>query len=339
MDHPPRVGPARQAKRAGQVHPVEAQHDVRLPQRRAAGVREDVARRAGVERVARRERGPHLQVGQHAGPERFGEADAPLPVVGPPGDAAREDDGPPRAGEPLGGATDGVRIGRRRRTRLEAGRVGDLHGLGQRGLLERRVETDVHGPARGGPHELARAEERLQRRRDRGRLVVPLGVVADEGALVLGRVDPVDPRPAPRGVHRARRAEDQRRHPVAPQIEDRHRPVHEPDVGVEDHRHRAPGDLRVAVGDGDRRLLVEREQHRGVAVAQVVDQAVVEAAVARPRVEGDPAQVEAAQQRGDGIAAPPHGRGAGPLRAIDGRGVAGHAGIIASPATGGFRAV
>src|SRR6185503_17207057 len=62
--------------------------------------------------------------------------------------------------------------------------------------------------------------------------------------------------------------------------------------------------LGVAVGDRDRRLLVQAEQHLRALVAEVVDDAVVQAAVAGPRIEREVRDVERAQHRRHGVAAP-----------------------------------
>lgn len=75
---------------------------------------------------------------------------------------------------------------------------------------------------------------------------------------------------------------------------------------MERDRERLLGQLRVAVGHGDGVLLVETEHDLGSLVAEIVDETVVESAVAGSRIERDERQLEAAQQLGDGIAAPGH---------------------------------
>ena len=174
---------------------------------------------------------------------------------------------------------------------------------GELALLHLGVEVDVGRTARRGVRHPVGAQHRLAGGAGRGRLVVPLGVVADDRALVGGGVDPVDPRPALHGIDRTGGAEDQDRHAVAPGVEDRHGGVEQADVGMHRGGHRLAGDLGVAVRDRDRRLFVQAEQHLRLLVAEEVDDAVVQAAVARAGIERDIGNIERAQRFGDDVAA------------------------------------
>jgi hypothetical protein len=80
--------------------------------------------------------------------------------------------------------------------------------------------------------------------------------------------------------------------------------MHQAHVGVYRDRHRAPGHLRVAVGDRDRVLFVQADEHLRITVAAVVHQAVVEPAVTRAGDERDVPQAETAQELGHRVAAP-----------------------------------
>ena len=82
-------------------------------------------------------------------------------------------------------------------------------------------------------------------------------------------------------------------------------------------RHRAAGHLRVAVRDRDGVLLVEAEQHLRPLVAEVVDEAVVQPAEARARIERDVGDVERAQRLGDRVAAEQRAGRARVGRALD----------------------
>ena len=82
--------------------------------------------------------------------------------------------------------------------------------------------------------------------------------------------------------------------------------------------HRLAGDLGIAVRDRDRGLLVQAEQHLRRGVADVVDEAVVQAAIARAGIERDVGNVEVAQHLGDDVAAEAGGIGARRNRALDG---------------------
>ena len=195
-------------------------------------------------------------------------------------------------------------------------RSGNDGGEVERRLLHRGVEADVGRCARVAARERVRPHERLERRRHGCRLVVPLDVAADQRTLVGGRVDPVDPRPPPRRVDGPGRAEHEHRHAVAEGVEQRHRRVHQADVGVERDSHRPLGHLRVAVGDRDGVLLVQRDHHLRLLVAEIVDEAVVEAPIARARVEAQVRQLEPVEHLRQRIRAP---RDLAALRRRDGR--------------------
>ena len=125
--------------------------------------------------------------------------------------------------------------------RHEARDVDGRQLLGELGLLQFGVEVDVDRAHRCGIRHPGRADERLAGRRRRGRLIVPLGVVAHDRALVARGVNPVDPRPALGGIDRAGGAKDHNGHAVAPGVEDRHGGVEQADVGM--HR-RQPSPCR-----------------------------------------------------------------------------------------------
>ena len=251
-----------------------------------------------------RERGRRLDVGEDLGLQLLGERHARLPAVEAAANAAGEDAGIPGAGEQL------RRAPQRFRRRLHRIRTREARHLGQRRqgadlrLLQRRVEVDVRRRAGRRLRHLHGAQQRFVRGRDRARLVVPLGVIAHQRALVGGGVDPVDPRPAARRVPRTGGAEDQHRHAVAPGVEDRHRRVHQADVGVHHRPHHLSGGLGVAMRHGDGRLLVQAEQHLRPLVPEVIDDRIVQPAVARAGIQREIGDVERAQHRRDGVATP-----------------------------------
>ena len=118
-------------------------------------------------------------------------------------------------------------------------------------------------------------------------------------------------------VDRTGGAEDDHRRTVAPGVEDRHGRVHEADVGVQRHGHRLLGHLAVTVGDRDRVLFVQANDHLGITVAEIIDDAVVKAAIAGAGHERDIFEVEPARDFGDDVAAPLHLRFAQIFRLID----------------------
>ena len=99
------------------------------------------------------------------------------------------------------------------------------------------VEVHVHRTARRRLRDLRGAQQRFARRGNRARLVVPLGVVADELRLVRAGMYPLDPGSPLRRVPRAGRADDQHRAAITPRVEDRHRRVHQADVRMQRRGH------------------------------------------------------------------------------------------------------
>ena len=187
---------------AGKIDPVEAQDDIGLADKRAGGLARVVAGGRSVQRVARRETGPGLGVGQDDCAQRLGQLHAALPLGFAARGAADEDQRALRGSEQRRGLVQRRRVGRRRRRRAVAGVVGQHRQRAQFALLQRGVEADVSGPLRWRRRHPVGAQQRLGGGRDRGRLVVPFGEVADQRALVLRGMDPVDPRPPQAGLHR-----------------------------------------------------------------------------------------------------------------------------------------
>ena len=88
-------------------------------------------------------------------------------------------------------------------------------------------------------------------------------------------------------------------------------------------RHRPAGDLGIALRDRDRAFLVQAQQHLRLLVAEIIDEAVVQAAIARARIERDIGDVELAQRLGDDVAAEAGRVGAGRDRTLDRAGAVG----------------
>ena len=237
-----------------------------------------------------------------AGAEHLGELDPAVPV----GLAARHPPGHDhrilRREQQIGGARDlGLRrLGQDRRRK--ARRVRQPHLAVERALLHGDIETDVGRPIGRRAAEDIGAQHRFDQRAGRARRVVPLDEMADHRRLVAGVVDPVNPRRALGRVVRTGRAHHVDRHAIDPGVVDAHDAVHQADVGVHDHAHRLVGDLGVALRDRDRDLLVEREHHGRVLVAEIVDQAVVQSGEARSRILHDVADAEPAQHLGGDVA-------------------------------------
>ena len=213
-DDPRRGGMAvagRGGQGPGQVGPVEAQDQVRGPDQLGGGGGQEDTGRVRVQRVRGREDRAVLQVGEHQRPVPFGQGDAAIPVPLVAACAAEQEQRPARLAEIVQRGPDRFRVRSVRPRRPVAVNVGDGGRRGQRLLLQAHVEADVDRRGRRRPGDRVRLGERVKRRLDRGGLVVPLDVRADQRALVGRGVDPVDPGPPPGRVHRAGGPDDQHR--------------------------------------------------------------------------------------------------------------------------------
>ena len=119
--------------------------------------------------------------------------------------------------------------------------------------------------------------------------------MANHRGLITRRMDPLDPWPALLRVDGTRRADNDHGRAVAPCVEDRHGSVHEAHVGMDGGGHRLAGDRGVALRDGDRVLLVQAQKHSRVLVAEIIDDAVVQAAIAGAGIERDIGNVKGAK--------------------------------------------
>jgi hypothetical protein len=127
--------------------------------------------------------------------------------------------------------------------------------------------------------------------------------VADLLALHVGGVDPVDEGAALALVHRAGRADDEDRRAVDIRVIDAHGGVQHADHVMHDGDHRLARDLGVAMRDLHRDLLVLAQQHRRL-VAAVIDQRVVQPAIARARIERDIGESELLDEIDDDVGLP-----------------------------------
>ena len=70
------------------------------------------------------------------------------------------------------------------------------------------------------------------------------------------------------------------------------------------NRHGLLRDLGIAVRDRDGVLLVKAHQHFGIAIAEIVDETVVEAAIRRAGNQRDITKIQLAQHFGHGVRTP-----------------------------------
>ena len=273
---------------------VEADDQVGVPQRVLVHAE---AERMLVGKVERVVDVPHGRAG------RFGKRDDALEAARAPSGIFRQQHGMLGREQLVGDRGDRARVGRH-----ESGRSGGADGrerdiAGERLLLQRRVVAHVDRALRLRGHDRIGARERFRHALDRGRLVVPLHVVADGVALHQRGMRPVDVRAALGFVHRAGGADDEDRHAVEIGVVDRHAGMQQPDQVVQDHRHRLAGRLGVAVRDLHGDLLVLAQHHRRL-VAAVVDQRIVQAAKARAGIERDVGEAVALDQVDDDVGLP-----------------------------------
>ena len=287
-----------------QVHPVQRQDNVGILGHLGRCRRGTEARLERMQRMIRREGGRQLCIGQHGGAERLGEFDARIPVLGLARAAAEQDQRLLRIDQKLRRLLDGFGGRRRRFAGLEALHVREADLARQLRFLQADVEAHIGRPIGLRRGNLPAAHERLDGGTSRARLIVPFGIVADDGGLILRRVDPVDPGAALFGIAGARGAQDQHRVARAPGVEDGHGCVHQADVGMQCDGHRLFGDLGIALRDADGMFFMQADHHLRVAIAEIVDEAVVQAAVAGARRQRDIFHVETAQRLGHGIGSP-----------------------------------
>ncbi len=257
-----------------------------------------------MQRMVGREAAPDLEVGDHLGVDRLGERDALVPPLNAARHPSDHHHRMLRRLDQGGRLVDQLGRGRRLRVRHVARDIDRSERLGELRLLHLRVEIDVDGAHGRGIGHPGPAQQGFARRRRGGRLVVPFRIVAYDRALIAGGVDPVDPRAALGSVDRAGRAQDDDGRAVAPGVEHRHGGVKQPDVGMHRRRHRLVGHLGVAVGDRDRGFLMQAEQHLRHLVAEIVDDRVVQPAVARSWIERDIGDLQRPQRIGHHVAAP-----------------------------------
>ena len=153
-------------------------------------------------------------------------------------------------------------------------------------FLHRRVVDHVDRPLRFAHHDRVGAREGIGHAVNAAGLVIPFGKLAHRVALGEGGVNPVDERTAVFLVHRPGGADEKYRAAVDVGVVDAHGRVQEADDVVHDGDHRFAARLGVAVSDLHGDLFVITQQHRRLVLA-VVDQRVVQSAIARARIERD----------------------------------------------------
>ena len=299
-----KLAAARLAQRPAEIDPVEAHDHVGFAQRLGCTAADVKARRERMQRVPGGKARSGLDVGERKRADALGQRDAALEVGGIVADAADQEERPFGSAQPLRDCGHGF-VGRRGRG-WHGKPVERRHRLrgGQRFFLEAGIESDVHGTLRRRLRDVPRAQYGFQCGLHRSRLVVPFGVVTNQRGHVAGGVDPVDPRPALHGIDRPDAAQQQHGNSIAPCIEDRHRCVHQTDVRVQRDSQRPSRHARIAVRERHRMFLVDAQQQLRTLVAEIVDQAVVQAAIARAGRERDVGDFQRAQHLRHRVAAP-----------------------------------
>ena len=181
------------------------------------------------------------------------------------------------------GFADRAQLALRRRHRHVFRDVEFLAVIAHRLLRQPVVQREHHGRARRRGGDLIGAHERLGEVLRRDRRVVPFGVVAHDGVDVLRRMHRRHARRPVRGVEIVAGEHDHRR-AVAKRVVDVHGGVHQPDRAVDQRHQRLVGDLVIAVGDADAAFLMGAGEEFRRRVLAVVDQQLVDGAIARCRV-------------------------------------------------------
>ena len=300
-------------ERAGQIQPVQREHDVGAAQGLRHRRREEKACRAGVQRMTGGEGSAHLEVGQHPSAELFGQGHPRLPAFLRTRHTARKNEGLLRRDQRVHSALHVFGSRQGWAWRPVALHIGGGHGRRQLHLLQARVQANIDRPLGRGIGSAPGPQQGLLRGGRRDRLRVPLDEVPHQSSLVLRGMQPVYPGPTLGGIDWPGRAEHQHRNPVGPGIKDRHAAVHQSDIAVQHRRQHLPGDLGVAMSNRHRMLFMQHDEHLRLLIAQVVDQAVMQAAKTGTGVEQHIGDGQLAQQVGDDIAAPNRAAGLGGL--------------------------
>ena len=94
--------------------------------------------------------------------------------------------------------------------------------------------------------------------------------MADECTLIFGCVNPINPRAAFFGIARTCGTQHENRCTTTPSIKDRHRGMHQADIGMKRHAHRLFGDFGIALRNGDRMFFMQANQHLWIAIAEII---------------------------------------------------------------------
>ncbi len=207
---------------------------------------------------------------------------------------AGDDYRPLRLGEKTRGGFQRLRISAWPRRRPKQLRMRHHHRLVDLGFLDVAVETDIDRPFRFGHGEAVGFQKRLGDAVHRARLIVELDVIAHRQTLHQRRVHPVGGAPL-RGILRPAAAEIQDRRAVAPGVEDRHAGMLQADDVVQTGRHDFAGGPRITIGDRHGDLFMGAHDHLWALFRLEIDHGIMEAAIARPRIERDVLDAQLAQ--------------------------------------------
>ena len=266
------------ADQRGEIRTVDAEDDIGLAADR-------VGRRAvAAVQVLRMGGGDAHDVGPVlvGGAQQLDQPDQRRARVRAAAEAAAEDKRHGCFGQKVGGRRDfGLRRGDgRRRPVSRQTDIGERRRVVQPVLLETSVDRDVGRALRGALGDPPRAQDGVEHRPERHRLVGPFGVGPHRLALGIGGMEPVDGA-AFGGIGRSRPAQHEDRNLVRPGVVKRHHGVLQPDQIVENHEARLAGDLAVALRHVERDFLCPAEDDLGPRVPGVIDQRIVEAPEAR----------------------------------------------------------
>ena len=105
-------------------------------------------------------------------------------------------------------------------------------------------------------------------------------------------------------IHRARGPHDEDRHAIAKGIVNAHHAMHEADIGVNDRRHRFAGGFGIAMCNANGMIFMQAQDHARIDIAQMVDDGIMQAAIAGTGIEAHIGKAKAAQHLRGHIACP-----------------------------------
>ena len=173
----------------------------------------------------------------------------------------------------------------------------------QRGLLQPGIVAHVDRSPRFSHHDTIGAGKGFRDSVHTGRLVVPFGIITNRLALNISGVGPVNTWTPFSFMHGSRSADNKYRYTVNICIIYGKIGMQQADQVVENRYHRLTACLGIAMGDLNSCLFVLAQHHFRIILA-VIDDRVVQAPIARTRIQCCMGQIVHVQHINNNIRAP-----------------------------------